>query len=303
MSSTPSRTSTTTPATEPQHTRADQPVVPAADVPVGAPATHATMVRRTVRSELIKLWTLRPNAWLLGVAIGFLLVLGPVQALGSVLGRSGEPPVTDSASAVSTALTGASTSTLLVGVLGVLLVAGEYGPRAIRTTFMTVPRRGVVVVAKALALALLVAVTAAVAVAIAVTASLALLSRDGSPVGWGSPDVLRVSVAMVWYVVGWGVLGLVAGWLTRSKVGGAALLMSVMLVLAPVLGLIPGRIGAVVVALMPSSAGAAMVSSHPATTDILGATVSVPVFGFVLWTVYLAALTAVSAVVVSHRDA
>jgi hypothetical protein len=108
---------------------------------------------------------------------------------------------------------------------------------------------------------------------------------------------------MVWYVVGWGVLGLVAGWLTRSKVGGAALLMSVMLVLAPVLGLIPGRIGAVVVALMPSSAGAAMVSSHPATTDILGETVSVPVFGFVLWTVYLAALTAVSAVVVSHRDA
>jgi ABC-2 type transport system permease protein len=275
MSSTPSHTSTTTPA---------------------------TMVRRTVRSELIKLWTLRPNVWLFGVAIGFLLGLGPVQVLGSVLVRSG-PPVTDSAAAVSTALTGASTSTLLIGVLGVLLVAGEYAPRAIRTTFMTVPRRAMVVVARALALTLLVAVAGAVAVVIAVTASLILLSRGGSPVGWASPDVLRVSVAMVWYLVGWGVLGLVAGWVTRSKLGGAALLMSVMLVLAPVLGLIPGRVGSVVVALLPSSAGAAMVSSHPATTDILGATVSVPVFGFVLWTVYLAALTAVSAVVVSHRDA
>ena len=97
-------------------------------------------------------------------------------------------------------------------------------------------------------------------------------------VGWTSPHVLRVSAAMVWYLVGWGVLGLAAGWVTRSKLGGAALLMTVMLVLAPVLGLIPGRVGEVVVALMPSSAGAAMVSTHPATAEIAGVSVNVPVY-------------------------
>ena len=108
---------------------------------------------------------------------------------------------------------------------------------------------------------------------------------------------------MVWYLVGWGVLGLAAGWVTRSKLGGAALLLTVMMVLAPVLGLIPGRAGEVVVALMPSSAGAAMISTEPATPDLLGLTVDVPLFGFVVWTLYLVAATAVAALVVTRRDA
>jgi hypothetical protein len=115
--------------------------------------------------------------------------------------------------------------------------------------------------------------------------------------------MLRVSAATVWLAVGWAVLGVAAGWVTRSKLGGAALLMTVMLVLAPVLGLIPGRVGEIVVALLPSSAGAAMISTHPATADIAGVTVNVPVFGFVVWTAYLVLATIVAAVTVSHRDA
>jgi hypothetical protein len=130
-----------------------------------------------------------------------------------------------------------------------------------------------------------------------------VLARGEVQVSWSSPHVLRASAAMVWYLVGWGVLGLAAGWVTRSKLGGAALLMTVMLILAPVLGLIPGRAGEVVVALMPSTAGAAMVSTHPATADIAGVSVNVPVYGFVLWTVYLVLATAVAAVAVSGRDA
>lgn len=272
--------------------------------PVRAPQDtggHTSTLRRSVHSELIKFRTLRSNLWLFGVAIAFLVVLGPVQALGSVLAES-ERATMDSAEAVSTALTGATTSTLLVGVLGVLLVAGEYAPRAIRTTFMTVPRRGVVVVAKAAALTLLTGVIGAVAVASAVTVSTAVLSRGDLHVTWTSPHVLRVSVAMVWYLVGWGILGLAAGWVTRSKLGGAALLLTVMLLLAPVLGLIPGRVGQVVVALMPSSAGAAMVSTRPAT-DVAGITVDLPAFGFAVWTSYLVIATVLASVVVSRRDA
>jgi hypothetical protein len=122
-------------------------------------------------------------------------------------------------------------------------------------------------------------------------------------VGWTSPDVLRVSAATIWYLVGWGVLGLAAGWVTRSKLGGATLLLTVMVFLAPLLSLIPGRVGELLVALMPSSAGAAMVSTEPATTELAGLTVDVPVFGFVVWTAYLVASTALAAVVVNRRDA
>jgi len=270
--------------------------------PAGAKVGYPTALRRTVRSELIKFRTLRPNLWLFAVAAGFIFLLGPVQTLGAVLAES-DRAIASSADAVSTALTGTATATLLLGILGVLLVGGEYAPRAIRTTFMTVPRRGVVVTAKALALTLLIAVTGGVAVVTAVTGSMLVLARGDMHVTWTSPHVLRVSAAMVWYLVGWGVFGLAAGWVTRSKLGGAALLMTVMLVLAPVLGLIPGRLGEVVVALMPSSAGAAMVSTHPATANIAGVSVNLLAYGFVLWSLYLVVFTAATAVVVSRRDA
>lgn len=257
---------------------------------------------RAVRSELVKFRTLRSHLWLLGVAVGFVLVLGPVQALGAVLAES-EEPVTDSGAAVATALNGTTTAMLLLGILGVLVVAGEYAPRAIRTTFMTIPRRGVVVAAKAAALGALTAVACAAAVASAVTVSMLVLARGEVQVTWSSPHVLRVSVLMVWHLVGWAVLGLVAGWVTRSKIGGAALLMTVMLVLTPMLGLIPGRVGEVIAALTPSSAGAAMTSTQPATVDLAGITVPPPMFGFVLWTAYLVLFSAAAAVAVARRDA
>jgi ABC-2 type transport system permease protein len=280
----------------------DPSTVPSTGPSTGPSTDRLIALRRSTRSELIKLGSLRSHVWLLAVAIGFMALLGPIDALGSVLDES-ETTVTDAAGAVSTALTGGTTSTLLLGVLGVLMVAGEYAPRAIRTTFMTVPRHGVVVVAKAVALATLVLVTATVAVVAAVTVSMSLFASGGLHVGWASPPVLRVSAATVWYLVGWAVLGLAAGWVTRSKLGGSSLLLIVMLIVPPVLSLIPGRAGSVLVAVMPSSAGAAMVSTHPATTDVLGITVNVSLFGFMLWTAYLLVFTTVAAMAVARRDA
>jgi ABC-2 type transport system permease protein len=263
--------------------------------------TTPETVRRTLGSELIKLRTLRSHLWLLATAAAFLLFLGPVQALGQVLQARGVGIEGDDADlglgGVALALAGTTTAALLVGVLGVLLVTGEYAPRAIRTTFAAVPRRGYVVLARSLALGLVVLVTSAVAVAAAVSVTLWMLTFADIHIGWGSPDVPRVSAATVWYLVGWGVLGAAVGWLTRSKIGGAAVLLGVMLVLAPVLSLIPGRAGAMLTQLMPSSVGGAMMSTQHA--DALGA----PWAGFVLWTGYLVLFTALSAWVVSRRDA
>jgi ABC-2 type transport system permease protein len=256
----------------------------------------ARTLLRTVSSELIKLTSLRSQVWLLIVAAALVAVLGPIQTLGQVMaGPRGEAGT--SAAAVSLALTGMATSTLLVGVLGVLVVTGEYAPRAIRTTFALVPRRSRVVAAKAVALALVTALVGLVSVTIAVAASLTIRSYGGDAVGWASPDALRISVLMVWYFVGWAVLGLAAGWVTRSKLGGAGLLLGVMLILTPLLGLIPGRVGELLVALTPSSVGGAMISP-----DHSGA-LTAPGVGFVLWTTYLVLFTALSSWVATRRDA
>lgn len=266
--------------------------------PIGWPTT----VRRTVASELVKLRSVRSYVWLLAVATAFTLILGPIQSLGQVLAGSSAPLDSGAETdAVSVALTGASTANLLLGVLGVLAVTGEYTSRAIRTTFMLVPQRRQVVLAKALALALVTAVTAAVAVFGAVTISLVILRRGGPyaglDLGWGSPHVLHLAAAMVWYLVGWSLLGLAAGWLTRSKIGGVAVLIGVMYILPPLLGLLPDRVGQLLIAAMPSSAGNAMMSIGSA--DPLGS----PLAGLAIWTAYLVLFTALSGWVVARRDA
>ncbi len=271
---------------------------PTHPTPVGWPTT----VRRTVHSELLKLRAVRSYVWLLGIATGFTLILGPIQSVGQVLAGSSDPPGSGAeADAVSVALTGATTANLLLGVLGVLVVTGEYTSRAIRTTFTLVPQRREVVLAKALALALVTAVTTVVAVAGAVTISFVILGQGGTyaglDLGWGSRHVVHLAAAMVWYLVGWSVLGLAAGWLTRSKIGGVALLVGVMYIVPPLLGLLPDRVGQLLVAVMPSSAGGAMMSIDP--TGGLGS----PVVGFAIWTGYLVLFTALSGWVVARRDA
>jgi ABC-2 type transport system permease protein len=253
-------------------------------------------LRRAVASELIKLRTVTSHVWLLAVATAFTLLLGPIQSIGELVASPADP-VGDGAEAVSLALVGSTTAAILLGILGVLVVTGEYVPRTIRTTFMLVPQRGHVVVAKAVALAVTTALLSVPAVAAAVTGSLLILARNDLDVGWGSTPVLRVAAVMVWYLVGWGVLGLAAGWVTRSKIGGAALLLGVMLVLGPVLALVPGRAGEVLVGVLPSSVGGAMISTHSSTT--LGS----PAVGFWLWTGYLVLATAGSVRVVTRRDA
>ena len=99
-----------------------------------------TTVRRIVGSELVKLRAVRSYVWLLGIATAFTLILGPVQSIGQVVAGAAEPLGDNpEADAVAIALTGASTANILLGVLGVLVVTGEYATRAIRTTFTLVP--------------------------------------------------------------------------------------------------------------------------------------------------------------------
>lgn len=282
-----------TPTTTPSPPATTQAVATASAAP--APGWAVT-VRRATISELVKMRTLRSNVWLLVTAVAFLLLLGPVQTVGQVVAPAGQR-VDNTAGAISLALAGLSTTTLLLGVLGVLLVTGEYAPRAIRTTFMLIPRRGHVVLGKLLSLSLVTVATGVPAVAIAVTASFVVVSRVSVDVGWGSPQVLRVVLGSIFVMVGWGILGQLAGWVTRSKLGGAALLFGVMLVLTPVLGLVPGTVGDVLIGLTPASAAGAMVNTHH-----LGVLDS-PGFGFALWTAYLVGGSMLATTLVRRRDA
>lgn len=71
-------------------------------------------------------------------------------------------------------------SSLVVGVLGVLIITGEYGTGQVRSTFTADPRRTGVILAKATVLAVTTFVVSAVATWIGVLVSLPLLGATVS---------------------------------------------------------------------------------------------------------------------------
>jgi hypothetical protein len=97
---------------------------------------------RVLRSEWTKLRSLRSTVWSLLIAAG--LIIGGGVLASSVTASNWPPPnAADRAAFDPTAvsLTGVYLAQVAVGVLGVLLISGEYGTGMIRSTLAAVPRR------------------------------------------------------------------------------------------------------------------------------------------------------------------
>ena len=99
----------------------------------------------------------------------------------------------------------ASSTALLLLALGVLSTAGEWTHRTVQTTFLLVPRRGLVLAAKAVAVALLGAALAALSAA----ASLGVIAMVGTDDlrwdGWLQATVVTVAAGAVFAVIGAGI--------------------------------------------------------------------------------------------------
>ena len=252
---------------------------------------------RVTRSETVKLTTLRSNIALVATAALFLLVLGPVQALGEVIAPQGGEPISDVASATSLALNGGVTAALLLGVLGVLSVTSEFPTALVRTTFWAVPRRGLVVRGKALAFARLLVPLVLVGAAVAIEVSRIILAHVDSPLTWAEPGVWWTVGAMGLYAVGWGLLGQALGWILRSAVGAAFALLGLMFVLPMVAALLPRSVAEHVVPVLPSEVGSAMMQ-----LDATGPGLAPPVAALV-WVGWTAAGLTLATMVVRRRDA
>jgi ABC-2 type transport system permease protein len=109
-----------------------------------APRGHYTL-KNVVRSELVKIVTLRSTAITLGITVvAALLVTGLVSnaALGHPAGwYLGFDPT-------QTSLTGMIVAGLTGGVFGALIITGEYSSGTIRTSLAATPRRPLLLTAK-----------------------------------------------------------------------------------------------------------------------------------------------------------
>jgi ABC-2 type transport system permease protein len=202
------------------------------------PGNDRLRFRGVVRSEFIKLTSLRSTVGLLLTIVAF--GLGVSIALGLTVQDAGLPEspsvgfMLDQV-AVGTVLFGQ----LIAGILGVLVISGEYSSGTIRSTLISVPSRATMLAAKAVVL-FSAATTAAFAAFFGSWAvTYPMLAVYGLEIGLTAPGVLFALISGSVYIGLSAVLGLGIGTLLRSVAAGVATVISVILLLPIVLSVLP----------------------------------------------------------------
>ena len=245
-------TTTVTQAPAPTSARSTRPV-------------YRVTAARVLRSEWTKLWSLR-STWIT-LALGLLFLVGfgviaAVQYKSKV--NSGQTLDTQwvGSTALSLSLFGINFAELALGVLGVLVVAGEYSTGMIRSTLAAVPRRLPVLWSKA-------AVFGAVALVVGTVGAFVTYLIDqsivaGTPAAQSITDagVLRSLLGAGLYLALVGVIGAALGVLMRSVAGSVAVLIGALLLIPSLVSLLPHSWQNHVSPYLPSNGGQAMFALH-----------------------------------------
>lgn len=192
-------------------------------------ASHPTFIRQ-LRSELIKLVTVRGTWWSVGIVAA--LTIGIAFIVTSAM----SPPVDNMIMAV---IMPVQFTMMLAGILGVISVSGEYSTGMIRSTFTANPVRGVVLAAKATMLGAFMFVVALAIFLIAAIGISPLAASKDMALDWADPakvivPILAASAAMALFAL----LGVGIGFLLRSGAGAIAVTVGILFVLPVVISLL-----------------------------------------------------------------
>jgi ABC-2 type transport system permease protein len=266
-------------------------------VPATAAATGVTLAR-VVRSEWTKLWSLRSTRWALLVSVVGMAGLGiVVSAVQMAHWRQMSPQDRATFDPVDVSLGGWHLAQLAIGVLGVLLITGEYSTGQIRSTFAAVPRRLPVLWAKAGVYAAITLVLMLASSFAAFLVSQPILRRHHVETTLSSPHVLRAVIGAALFLTATGLFGLSLGALVRNTAGGIATFAGLMFVLPGITAILPNSWGDSIDPYLPLSAGTDILTIHPDPASLAAWT------GFLLFLGYALGALALSAVLLLRRDA
>jgi ABC-type transport system involved in multi-copper enzyme maturation permease subunit len=195
------------------------------------------------------------------------------------------------------ALSGVHVSQLAIGVLGVLVISGEYSTGMIRSTMIAVPKRLPVLWAKAGVFAVVGFALMLPTVLIAFFGSQAILrSHDILQISFSHPGVARTVIGGAVYLMLVGVFALGLGAIVRNTAGGIALYAAIIFVIPPLLNILPTDWYNAINPYLPSTAGDAIFSlTH-------GSDTLAPWPGFFLFLGYTALSLGIAAVLLVRRD-
>ncbi|MFJ8153632.1 ABC transporter permease [Streptomyces sp. NPDC094468] len=247
-----------------------------AETSPAAPARPAYRVtgRRVLASEWAKLWSLRSTWITLGLGLLFLVAFGVIAAAHYRSGISSAHQDRDfaTATALSLSLFGTNFAQLALGVLGVLVTAGEYSTGTIRSTLAAVPRRLPVLWSKAAVFGLVALVVGTLGVFVAFLSGSHIVSGTPAAMGLGHAGVVRSLLGAGLYLGLVGVIGTALGTLLRSVAGGISVLVGALMLLPGLISLLPSSWQDHISPYLPSDAGESMFAlTHDATALSPGA--------------------------------
>jgi ABC-2 type transport system permease protein len=270
---------------------------------VQRPAVQPATFRRLVAGEWIKLRSLRSTWWIL--ALGTAVV--PAFAVSRVISISRVPEAVGSEGMVGAAYAtgGVALAQLAFAVLGVMVVAGEYGSGQIRTTLTVTPTRVRALLAKLLVVVLVVAAASTGAVLAAWAACAPWFGPTGMSIDLMRAEDARLVLGTPLYLGAVTALAFGIGMLVRSPAAGISIVVGLLLVIENLLAAIPWAPLQSLAAHLPSSAGSRLLRS-----DAVGSVITVsnsseltPWGGYGVMLLWVVGVLAVAVVLLRRRDA
>lgn len=268
-----------------------------------------------LRSEWIKLRTVRSTLWCFGILILLIVGIGLLIASFSDVGEGGLDGDAARSLVVTLSTAGLNVAVLIAAVLGALIITGEYSTGMIRSTFTAAPHRTGAFTAKAVVLAVSSFVATEIGVWLAALTTWPILSGRGVDVQLGDPSVFMPLLGGGVYVMMIALLAFGIGAILRSTAGALATVIGILLVAPVILSILAALTQAdwiaTVNAVLPQNAGAELFA-YAATTPAPPTPGPAPVAsgldldgwgGFGVLAAWDAVVLVIALVLVKRRDA
>lgn len=199
---------------------------------------HRAGLAQAVRSEVTKLATLRSTKWALAVTVAGTVAVSFLSTHGA---RSQSPGFYRDFDPTNQSLAGLAIGSLVIGVLGVLSMSGEFGSGTIRTSLSAQPRRAVFVSAKAAVFAVFALIVGVAMSFLSFFVGQAVLSGAAPTATLGDPGVLRALLESAGFLALVALFGLGIGAIIRHSAGAIATFVGCTLLLPVVLDGVAGH--------------------------------------------------------------
>jgi ABC-2 type transport system permease protein len=260
-------------------------------------------------SELIKLWTLRSTVWCCAIVVALAFGIGLLVA-----GFSGSPSATipdagQQAQAVFDSTIGINFGQLVLSVLGVLVISGEYGTGMIRSTLAAVPKRIPALLGKAIVLGVTSIALGLVTIYGTALLQLPFLSNVGIHTNFADPKLHLALLGGAAYLALVALMSFGIGAIIRNSAGGIATALGLLLVLPTVFQILAALTHATwvqnVAEFLPTMAGGHLFAyaSGASTTTTAGVVSLNATTGGLVLVAWAVVAIAVASVLLRRRDA